>query len=253
MLLVDDHQPELLELRRRPAPARGCRRRAGWRRTRPRASCSRRAAPLVDPVSSATRKRDACSSREMFMKCCSARISVGAMNATCRPFSIATSAASSATIVLPAPTSPCSSRFIGCGALQVVDDLLQRLLLARRSAGTAARRAPTSRMRSSTRTVAGFCFGRGGLPPREHAHLKEERFLEDQPLLRRRREPVQRLDRRVVRRKMRRRAAPHSATACRAARAPSSGSGSGRSAGSCCSASCTSRRCIFGVTVPVFS
>ena len=44
-----------------------------------------------------------------------ARISVGAMNATCRPFSIATIAASSATIVLPAPTSPCSSRCIGCG------------------------------------------------------------------------------------------------------------------------------------------
>ncbi len=37
------------------------------------------------------------------------------MNATCRPFSIATIAASSATIVLPAPTSPCSSRCIGVG------------------------------------------------------------------------------------------------------------------------------------------
>ena len=37
----------------------------------------------------------------MLKKCCSARISVGAMNATCRPFSIATSAAISATIVLP--------------------------------------------------------------------------------------------------------------------------------------------------------
>src|SRR2546430_2769485 len=51
----------------------------------------------------------------MLRKCCSARISVGAMNATCSPFSIATSAASSATIVFPAPTSPWSSRFIGCG------------------------------------------------------------------------------------------------------------------------------------------
>ncbi len=37
------------------------------------------------------------------------------MNATWKPFSIATSAAISATIVLPEPTSPCSSRFIGCG------------------------------------------------------------------------------------------------------------------------------------------
>ena len=35
------------------------------------------------------------------------------MNATWKPFSIATSAAISATIVLPEPTSPCSSRFIG--------------------------------------------------------------------------------------------------------------------------------------------
>ncbi len=37
------------------------------------------------------------------------------MNATWKPFSIATSAAISATIVLPEPTSPWSSRFIGCG------------------------------------------------------------------------------------------------------------------------------------------
>ena len=35
------------------------------------------------------------------------------MNATCRPLSIACSAASAATIVLPLPTSPCSSRCIG--------------------------------------------------------------------------------------------------------------------------------------------
>ena len=42
-------------------------------------------------------------------------LTVCAMTATWRPFSIATSAATSATIVLPEPTSPCSSRFIGCG------------------------------------------------------------------------------------------------------------------------------------------
>jgi len=35
------------------------------------------------------------------------------MNATCRPLSIAWSAASAATTVLPEPTSPCSSRCIG--------------------------------------------------------------------------------------------------------------------------------------------
>ena len=37
--------------------------------------------------------------------------------------------ASSATIVLPEPTSPCTSRFIGCGALHVVGDLAQHALL----------------------------------------------------------------------------------------------------------------------------
>ncbi len=37
------------------------------------------------------------------------------MIATCSPLSSATSAASVATSVLPEPTSPCSSRFIGSG------------------------------------------------------------------------------------------------------------------------------------------
>ena len=78
-----------------------------------RATTSRRFRPVVAPVMSSTRKRDFSRSVRRLRKCCSARISVGAMNATCRPFSIATSAANSATIVLPAPTSPCSSRFIG--------------------------------------------------------------------------------------------------------------------------------------------
>ena len=48
-------------------------------------------------------------------KCCSASSSVGAMNAAWQPFSIATSAANSATMVLPLPTSPCTRRCIGCG------------------------------------------------------------------------------------------------------------------------------------------
>ena len=78
-----------------------------------RASRSRRRSPVVAPVMSSTRKRDFSSSFRRLRKCCSARISVGAMNATCSPFSMATRAASRATIVLPAPTSPCSRRFIG--------------------------------------------------------------------------------------------------------------------------------------------
>ena len=40
----------------------------------------------------------------MLMKCCSARISVGAMNATWKPFSIATSAAISAYQKAPSPS-----------------------------------------------------------------------------------------------------------------------------------------------------
>ena len=51
----------------------------------------------------------------MVAKCCRARISVGAMNAACRPASITCAAASSATTVLPEPTSPCSSRSMRCG------------------------------------------------------------------------------------------------------------------------------------------
>ena len=68
----------------------------------------------------------------MLKKCCSARISVGAMNATCRPFSIATSDAISATIVLPAPTSPCKQPVHRLRTLHVGDDLANRgLLIAR--------------------------------------------------------------------------------------------------------------------------
>ena len=51
------------------------------------------------------------------------------MKATWKPFSIATTAAISATMVLPDPTSPWSRRFIGCGALHVFDDLGNDLLL----------------------------------------------------------------------------------------------------------------------------
>ena len=65
---------------------------------------------------------------------------------------MATSAASSATIVLPEPTSPCSSRFIGCGRLHVVDDLLERRPLPRRQPERQHGAAPHARMRSSTTT-----------------------------------------------------------------------------------------------------
>ena len=135
------------------------------------------------------------------MKCCSARISVGAMKATWNPFSIATSAAISATIVLPDPTSPCSSRFIGCGRFMSVDDLADHLLLI---AGELERQHAPGRFAD----VVGdddrpWLALRVGLPPPQHeTDLEEEELLEDQPALRRRAEPVQLLDRRSRRRKM---------------------------------------------------
>src|SRR5262249_1892395 len=46
-------------------------------------------------------------------KCCTARISVGAIKAAWHPFSIPLTAAFRATMVFPLPTSPCSNRFIG--------------------------------------------------------------------------------------------------------------------------------------------
>ena len=51
----------------------------------------------------------------MVRRCCAAKTSVGASSAACPPLSMTVSIARSATIVFPEPTSPCSSRFIGCG------------------------------------------------------------------------------------------------------------------------------------------
>ena len=130
----------------------------------------------------------------MFTKCCSARISVGAMNATCRPFSIATSAASSATIVLPAPTSPCSSRFIGCGRCRSSTISLSAVRCPGVSLNGSTWRAD-SRMRSSTDDRHRLALGCRRPAAGHHPHLKQKRLLEDQPPLRRRGEPVQLLER----------------------------------------------------------
>ncbi len=77
------------------------------------------------------------------------------MNATWNPFSIATSAASSATIVLPAPTSPCSSRFIGSGRCMSVTISRSATFCPSVSLNGSTRRAD-SRMRSSTTTARGL-------------------------------------------------------------------------------------------------
>ncbi len=87
------------------------------------ASCSLRPLPLRLPVSHATCTPSGSSHSTSFLKCCSARISVGAINAHCQPASMAIVAASAATTVLPEPTSPCSRRCIGAPAARVGGDL----------------------------------------------------------------------------------------------------------------------------------
>ena len=143
----------------------------------------------------------------MLKKCCSARISVGAMNATCRPFSIATSAAISATMVLPAPTSPCSRRFIGCGRCMSVDDLREcRLLIARQ---LERQHAPDGLpVLVGDDDGARLALGVRAAPPQHDAELEEEELFEDQPAVRGRTKRVQLVDRRVGRREMDLLAAP---------------------------------------------
>ena len=155
---------------------------------------------------------------------------------------MATSAASKATIVLPAPTSPWSNRFIGCGfwrsstisrsasfcpAVSLNGSTLRADRAIVQAAGEHARAwggaSLASRLKAAARAGAGdsiaddvllatavvhawydrLAFGRDGLPPSGNTHLKQERFLEDQALLRGGLEPVQRVDGRVSRRKMR--------------------------------------------------
>ena len=92
----------------------------------PEATCSSiaaRALPLRLPVSQATVMPSGASQPTSFFRCCSARISVGAISAHCQPASMTTAAASAATTVLPEPTSPCSRRCIGIDARQVGRDL----------------------------------------------------------------------------------------------------------------------------------
>ena len=77
------------------------------------ASMARRSLVFWLPVSQAVLTPRGSSQAMSLRKCCSASISVGAINAHCQPASIATAAARAATTVLPLPTSPCSRRCIG--------------------------------------------------------------------------------------------------------------------------------------------
>ena len=252
VLLVDDREARARGTRRPPAPARACRSPSGASRPRapraPRAAC----APACRRSAARSGTATVSSSRRMLKKCCSARISVGAMKATCRPFSIATSAAISATIVLPDPTSPCSSRFIGCGRCMSVT--ISRITVFWSPVSLNGRiRRTASRMSSVTTTGAALALGVGAAPPQDDPELKEEELLEDQPAVRGRAERVQLArSRRPARESAPARARRGDRSASAAGARPRA-SGSGSCAGIACSAWCTSVRCIFAVSWPVFS
>ena len=112
VLLVHHDHRQVAELHRRPRSARACPPPAEAAPLASRSSSSRRRAAVVEPVSSSTGMCPP-SSESSVRWCCSASVSVGAMNAAWAPFSTARSMAASAIAVLPEPTSPISSRCIG--------------------------------------------------------------------------------------------------------------------------------------------
>ena len=132
VLLVDDREREiaerdvLLEQRMRADQQIDARRRRAASRM------SARSLPRSRPVRIATRRPAASASGAMVVKCWRARISVGAISAACRPASITVAAASSATTVLPEPTSPCSSRSMRSRLGEIGDDVVDRARLRRR-------------------------------------------------------------------------------------------------------------------------
>ena len=111
--------------------------------------------------------------------CCSARISVGAMMAACQPERIASMAAAKATAVLPLPTSPWSSRFMGSG----------RPMSAAISPKTRSCAPGEDERDARPRGQAGrrgSVEGDPGLPPdpappQRQRQLQEEELLEGQP------------------------------------------------------------------------
>ena len=68
---------------------------------------------FMPPTSSVTLTPNGSSRSASVAACWRAKISVGASMALCQPFCAANQMAAAATSVLPLPTSPCKSRFIG--------------------------------------------------------------------------------------------------------------------------------------------
>src|SRR5712692_2351969 len=89
------------------------------------------------------------------------------------------------------------------GSLEIVDNLLQRGLLARSQPErqNAARGFADPVVNGDPYRLS---LGRGRAAARENTNPKEKRLFENQPLLRPCREPIQDIDRGACRRKMRR-------------------------------------------------
>ncbi len=134
---------------RRARSARVCRRSAQARRSRAWRGCRAGVRAGVEPLSNAAATGSAPSRRWIVAKCCSASVSVGAINAAWRPCSTARSIAYSATTVLPLPTSPISSRCIGktCARSSRISAIARTLIAGRRERQPAREPALAQRRR----------------------------------------------------------------------------------------------------------
>ncbi len=140
---------------------------------------SRRSFARVEPVSSTTRSGSDRKGRlttplsggsgspestpQIVRKCCSASTSVGAISTAWWPSATAPIIAARATTVLPEPTSPCSSRAIGCGRPR-----------SSSIASRAARCAPVSSNGSVPRnaSIAAWPAKAGASPCERHSRLR---------------------------------------------------------------------------------
>ena len=115
--------------------------------------------------------------------CCSASVSVGAMNAAWAPFSTARSMAASATAVLPLPTSPISSRCIGRSRARSASISADG---ARLVAGQLERQRPPPPVHhhSARRERARLPALAPRAPPPRHRELEQEQLLEREPAAR---------------------------------------------------------------------
>ena len=115
-----------------------------------------------------------------FWKCCSARISVGAINATLKPLSSAINAVQAATAVLPDPTSPCNKRRIGWRAAHVRPDFAEHPGLR---AGELETKPGQKRLHQVIVTAARqrLCLRLEFFPPQPDLHLQFDEFIQRQP------------------------------------------------------------------------